>query len=116
FTEAGLADPAVRAMMPKVTMFVHPEMEPRPGVNPALELVGAEVTLELVDGRSVRHRVRQGKGHPSVPMTEDELADKFYRCAAALPRETRDRIAGAYFRLDRLENMRDLSDWLNSPA
>lgn len=40
-----------------------------------------KVTIKLRDGKEVSHEVDLPKGHPSDPLTQDEIADKFRDCA-----------------------------------
>ena len=114
FKEESLHDPGILALMPKVEMYVHPDMQPKPGVNPALEMVGAEVTIELVTGERYSHRVKHGKGHPSVPMTEEEFMEKFNSCTQALTNDIRKRIMDSILNLDQLRSLSDLNDLLSN--
>ena len=57
------------------------------GVHPVAEAAGYEkmttiIDIDLADGRTVSGRADFGKGSPTNPMSDDELADKFRECAA----------------------------------
>lgn len=72
-------------------------------------------TLEvaLADGRMLRRTIDHPKGHPSSPMTDEELAAKFFDCAghAAKPavRKRLERFADEVFRLERLGDVSRLT-------
>ena len=76
FETAGLADPVIRALLPRVTMRVDPSV----GVDQP-PLTEAVVTVRLVDGRSFERRVRGARGYPTRPPTAEELDRKFRACA-----------------------------------
>ncbi len=68
FQEGTLADPAVLAVSQRVRVAVDAERE---GV----------VEVRLRDGRRLSNRVSRARGHPSNPMSTDELRRKFDECA-----------------------------------
>jgi len=71
-----------------------------------------EVIVEAEDGRSLRHREAMNRGCADRPLSNDEVAAKFFDNAErAVSRETADRIADAVLRLDR-QNARTLADAL----
>ena len=71
-----------------------------------------EVIVEAEDGRSLRHREAMNRGCADRPLSNDEVAAKFFDNAErAVSRETADRIADAVLRLDR-QNARKLADAL----
>jgi 2-methylcitrate dehydratase PrpD len=83
FEPNGLADPVVRALLPRMAMRVDPSV----GVDQPT-LTEAVVTVRLVDGRSFERRVRGARGYPSRPPTADELDRKFRACAErAVPQQ-----------------------------
>ena len=83
FEPNGLADPVVRALLPRMAMRVDPSV----GVDQPT-LTEAVVTVRLVDGRSFERRVRGARGSPSRPPTADELDRKFRACAErAVPQQ-----------------------------
>ena len=76
FETAGLADPVIHALLPRITMRVDPSV----GVDQP-PLTEAVVRVRLVDGRSFERRVRGARGYPSRPPTAAELDRKFRGCA-----------------------------------
>jgi 2-methylcitrate dehydratase PrpD len=76
FTGETVADPAVRAMLEKVTVEVDPELEAL-----GFEHVRSKVTVTLADGRTVRGQADAAIGHPLKPMSQARLEGKFLECA-----------------------------------
>ena len=57
------------------------------GVNPVAEAAGYNkmttiIDIRLKDGRTISGRADFGKGSPAIPMSYDEVAEKFSDCAA----------------------------------
>jgi 2-methylcitrate dehydratase PrpD len=50
-------------------------------VDPTLDHTAGTLTLALADGRRLSRTVLQPKGHPSNPMSQDEIDAKFADCA-----------------------------------
>ena len=72
FTPERLADPRIRAIMPRVTVSLDPELAAAyPGRR------AARLTLRLADGRVLEHFQPTRKGDPEMPLTDAELAEKF---------------------------------------
>jgi len=78
FQPAGLADPAARALLPRVEAELDLSAQgegrgsfPMPGI----------VTIRDRAGRSVQKTVVYVKGHPKNAMTYDDVAAKFRECA-----------------------------------
>lgn len=72
FTDEKVRDPAVRAIMKKVSKRVTDEVGTAGTTYP-----GAVVELFLRDGRSLRERVGARKGSPKNPMSREEVGRKF---------------------------------------
>ncbi|MEM9684034.1 MAG: hypothetical protein AAF942_12270, partial [Pseudomonadota bacterium] len=113
FDDTAFRDEDVRAVMTRIDAAPHPEM-PAGSDNH----LGAEVRVELVDGRVLSERVAQARGRGAAsPLPEDKLRQKFENCAAAvLPA---DRIAAVYAAFDAfgdLENLRDFTALLETRA
>ncbi len=71
-----LADPAVQALMQRVTVSVDPDCAAAfPGVR------SARVAITLKDGRTVSHFQPTRKGDPEDPLTDAELEAKFLELA-----------------------------------
>lgn len=72
FTDEVVMRPDVQAMIAKVDF----------GVDPVAEAAGFHkmttiITITLKDGRVIKGAADFGRGSPAMPMTYDEVADKF---------------------------------------
>jgi 2-methylcitrate dehydratase PrpD len=74
FSEASLADPAVAAVMARVT----------PEGDEALTIPAAYMTVRLADGRVLEERITAARGTPDNPGTRDDLEAKFRRLAGTV--------------------------------
>lgn len=82
FTPERVGDRALQTLLARV------ELEPSARYDmdyPAMR--GASVTIELTDGRSLRHDQPTRRGSPSSPMSDAELDDKFVELAAPTLRD-----------------------------
>ena len=76
FTPERLADPAMRAIMQKVTVSVDPELaHAYPGRR------AARVTVRLSDGRVLERYQPTRKGDPDAPLSDEDLSQKFMELA-----------------------------------
>lgn len=106
FTDAVVNRADVQAMIGRVDFGVHPEAE-RAGYHKMTTII--EIVLK--DGKTIVDRADFGKGSPAIPMSFDEVADKFRDCAdyARWPREKTDNVVQMVGRLDELNNVRALT-------
>ena len=72
FEPERLTDPAIRALMGKVTVSLDPECA---AVFPSKR--SAKVTITLKDGRALNRHQHTRKGDPDAPLTDQDLSDKF---------------------------------------
>src|SRR5215472_2611474 len=72
FTDAAVADPAVRELRERVTA----------ADDPSIPVEAAAVAVRLADGSSVIEQVQDGRGTPGRPMSDIELDAKISECAA----------------------------------
>lgn len=72
FEPERLTDPAIRALMGKVTVSLDPECA---AVFPSKR--SAKVTITLKDGRVLFRHQHTRKGDPDAPLTDQDLSDKF---------------------------------------
>jgi 2-methylcitrate dehydratase PrpD len=77
FTDEVVLRPDVKAMIEKVEFGVDPEAEAA-GYHKMTTLI----SIELADGRTISGRSDFGKGSPAIPMSYEEVADKFRENAA----------------------------------
>jgi 2-methylcitrate dehydratase PrpD len=76
FTDEKVQDPRAQAMIQKVRVVVHPEIEK--DVPPAV------VTVRLKDGREFTQRVDIATGSPEKPMSLSQIMEKYRGCAAPI--------------------------------
>ncbi|MEN0075166.1 MAG: MmgE/PrpD family protein [Paracraurococcus sp.] len=72
FTPENLANPAIRAIMPKVTVTLDPELA---DAYPAKR--AAKLRVTLADGRVLDRYQPTRKGDPDAPLSDAELSEKF---------------------------------------
>jgi 2-methylcitrate dehydratase PrpD len=72
FAEARLSDTDVLALARRIDCYVHPTLE-----STVADDVTAHIDLSVRDGRRLSHVRRIYRGHPTCPMSEGEMADKF---------------------------------------
>jgi 2-methylcitrate dehydratase PrpD len=77
FEDEVVRRPDVQAMLQRVRFGVHPEAEAA-GYNKMTTIID----VHLRNGRTISGRADFGKGSPANPMSYDEVAGKFERCAA----------------------------------
>jgi 2-methylcitrate dehydratase PrpD len=76
FTDKQVRDSKSQAMVQKVQVVVHNEMEE--AVPPAM------VTIKLKDGREYAKRVDIATGNPEKPMSLNQIIEKYRSCAGAV--------------------------------
>ena len=92
FAEERVRRADVKALMPKVRMYVHADQTTRESLPTRF----TEVAIKLADGRRLVKSVRLAKGQPQNPLTDAELTIKFHDCAArVMPRERAQSVLGA---------------------
>ena len=106
FTDKVVNRRDVQAMIEKIEFGVHPIAEAA-----GYEKMTTLIDIELTDGQILSGRADFGKGSPSNPMSDQELADKFRECAAwgKLPRPSAEKIVDMVFGLEKLKSVRELT-------
>ncbi|MEL7567114.1 MAG: MmgE/PrpD family protein [Dehalobacterium sp.] len=77
FDTEQVLDPLVRSLMKKVSMYVHEE-----GRKEVMTRQFAETGVIMKDGRVLVKRVYEQEGHPSRPLTDEQVCLKFKECAS----------------------------------
>jgi 2-methylcitrate dehydratase PrpD len=75
FTEEAIHDEAVEALARKVSVAIDPEFADILDESPS------RVTVTLADGRSVQKMRYYASGTPQVPLTKEQVEEKFFSCA-----------------------------------
>ena len=97
FTDERVRDPAVRALMERVHVYVDPEIDAL-GYNE----MRMKVAIYLRDGRVLAGRADMARGHPRKPMSRQEVSEKFLECAAlVMPRHQAQRLLEALWAVRR---------------
>jgi 2-methylcitrate dehydratase PrpD len=106
FTDEVVNRRDVRNMIEKVQFGVHPEAEAA-----GYEKMTTIIDIALTDGRRISGRADFGKGSPTNPMTDEELADKFRECAAwgGLSKPNAEKVVDLVFSLEKLKSIRELT-------
>jgi len=83
FEPERLADPEVRGLMQKTELVADPELSASYPHQRA-----AQVEIETADGRRLSHFQPTRKGDPELPLTDEELNDKYLELAVPVLGET----------------------------
>jgi 2-methylcitrate dehydratase PrpD len=106
FTTESVKDPAIQNILQVTSASVHPELS---GADSITFSSPAIVEVETKDGKLLRKLVREMKGHPKNPLSENDLRHKFMECAATVLPEKQIRAAlDKIMNLDRLDSIRPL--------
>jgi len=106
FEDAALGDPAVRAMMARIELVV----------DPAAHGERQTVEIETRDGRVLRDRVENPRGHWDNPLSDTELRAKFLALAGPALGPAAARAADLVGELERPGALRELLAVLRAPA
>jgi 2-methylcitrate dehydratase PrpD len=111
FTDDVVNRPDVKAMIEKIDYRVHPVAEVA-----GYEKMTTIIDIELNDGRTINGSADFGKGSPTNPMTDEELANKFRECAewGKLPGAKAEKIVDLVFGLEKVKNIRELTKLLQT--
>lgn len=101
FDDSHLHHPATRALMDKITLEVHPELDQQfPGQR------AAHVTIRMQDGHMYEFLQPTRKGDPDMPLSDDDLQSKLEELAA--PTLGKEKLQATAKRLWSLERESDL--------
>ena len=119
FTPRKFEDPNIVETKKKVHLSF-PDVPIWPGladVGPDTEFVGNPVTIKTTDGRTYNARVDIPRGDPALPLTDDELLEKYSDCARSHPRpEEIERSVSLVLELERIADIGALTAILNSSS
>ena len=110
FTDPWVNDPKIQAFIPKIEMYHDEEAEKkwRMGSRPA------DMHVTLKDGRKINKLVKISKGNKEVPLSYDELRDKFRDCARlCLDDDTVEKAIGQIDSIESLKSITELADTLS---
>jgi 2-methylcitrate dehydratase PrpD len=98
FTDKAVNDAAVQALLPKINVYIHPDL-----TTP--ESVFHDFTdIEIIhrSGRRFQTRLAKPRGHPENPLTWDDLGKKFMACVEPVLGE--NKATEMWTRLQQLEH------------
>ena len=105
FYAEPIADPAIRSLAQRVEIAADPEMNFRRYDYPS-----ARVSIELKDGRTLRHEVVAQRGDAQNPAPYEELLDKFRSLThETLSEETAGAVIDVVSRLDVVDDVNELT-------
>jgi len=106
FTDEAVRNKEVLDLLEKVDMKVDPNLQSGlDGSRPA------KVTVNLKNGQTRMLQEKFAKGSPQVPMTPDELEEKFRTCARGVISDAScERALGYVARLETMSNIRRLTE------
>jgi len=106
FTDEVVLRPDVQQMIEKVDFVVDPEAEAA-GYHKMTTIID----IELAGGRKISGRADFGKGSPAMPMSYDEVADKFRENAAfaGFPAHQAEEVVAMVRELESLPSIRALT-------
>jgi 2-methylcitrate dehydratase PrpD len=108
FRDGPVAEPAVRDLLGRVRMVVDPTLPD--GLE---QHAWTRVTLRLHDGRVLASPPRGASGHPTDPLDDAALREKFLGCAGpVLGRDEADGVAEQVAHLDEIPDIRALTSRL----
>jgi len=114
FLPEAIADPDVRAWLPRVTMNMA-SSEPLPIADNGRE--PARVHLHLADGRELTLFMQHAKGVKQNPLNKAEVWAKFEDCAGrVIDGKTADAIRHRLENFETLDNIGDLMRLLRAPS
>jgi 2-methylcitrate dehydratase PrpD len=103
-----IREPAVQALLPRVTMSVNPEFDQKTTMS------HARVSVRLRDGRTISQSGSGARGYPGA-LTERELRTKFTACAGrTMQQDAIDRAWTALTNLEGISNVRQLTELFQS--
>lgn len=101
FSPERMRDPDVRALLAKIEVTADPELSKGyPGQR------AAHVEIELNDGRVLKHFQPTRKGDPEMPLSDEELNDKFLELTAPVVGDLKARqLLERLWKLDKLKDV-----------
>jgi 2-methylcitrate dehydratase PrpD len=110
FTDEKAKDPGTVDILKRVKMIVNPDLK----IGRLSASVPVNVIVRLKDGTALSRRVDRAKGNPEIPLSRDELTEKFKDCARPLlSGEKAERIIKTINDLEHLQYINELTGLMN---
>jgi len=105
YAEEKVNNPKMREALRKIKMIVHPDWPPRVG--------GTIVVIKLKNGTTYKNQVEVWKGSPDMPLSLEELTEKYRDCARfVLTQEEIEQSIQLVMNLSELHSVKELMDIL----
>lgn len=102
FALEALNDPRIKALMPTVYMETDPELAQLGFIGTA----PVKLRITLKDGRVLEDSRDLAKGNPELPLSDEELSDKFMECASkALDLHHCRKVLKALFEMEKVKDI-----------
>ncbi|NIM92620.1 MAG: MmgE/PrpD family protein [Anaerolineales bacterium] len=106
FTDEAIKDPRIWELLPKIKVVADPEID---GMFPKVKR--ARVTITTLDGVSNTSQTDVAKGAPEDPLSDDEIAAKFYANSKKVVSE--DKLEEILHSTWHLEEVEDLNTYMS---
>ncbi len=114
FTDAMVQRPLIKEVESKIKLVVRNDVPIYTGSNEPGR-AGNPVTIRLKDGRVYHNQVDNPRGSPEVPLTQEELLEKYRDCAGRiLSNEQVERSIELMLHLEEVEDLADLMKLVTS--
>ncbi|MBI4336690.1 MAG: MmgE/PrpD family protein [Chloroflexi bacterium] len=117
YTPDTLQDPTIRALLPRIKLYIHPDLANLDRAAAAADprvLSRSHVMVRLKDGRQFTAWVETCKGYVDRPFTRAELRDRFHNATdGILPRS---KATAALQMLEDLDKVKDVGQLVTSLA
>jgi 2-methylcitrate dehydratase PrpD len=98
FEDTHMQDPAIRAMLKNINLTIDPEIDSQFPIRRA-----ARICVTTKSGQSIKHYQHTRKGDPDLPLSDDELNEKFTELTVPLLGEDKtEKLLKNLWRLDQI--------------
>lgn len=104
FDERNVRDERVLALTRRIKLSLDEAARNQRGY------LGARVTVQLKDGRTLTRELKEFKGCPGNPLSREELKEKFFTLASQTDRSLAEHLPSRMEQLEELDNVRHLLD------
>jgi 2-methylcitrate dehydratase PrpD len=116
FTDEKVGRPKIQAFLGKITSLVRPDSEWKSlRIHPWNHC--SEIIVRLKDGTTYSDTAPCARGYPDLPLTTQEILEKFRNCARpTLPEKTIERLAERVLTLEAQATVADLISLTRGPV
>jgi len=107
FTDEKVNEPTTKNLMKRVTCRVHSDWVKGTDTDARPDAVA----VKLKNGKEYSYAVDVPRGHPKLPLTEEELLAKYRQCAEAVLKDNEaERCIELVQKLEKLKDIKELMD------